>query len=476
MVYRDLREFLTKLEKEGQLVHIHDQILPEPDIRNIGRAASNLQNGPAVMMDNIKGYKGKRVVLNAHGSWANHAIMLGMKKDATIKEQFYNLDEKWDKYPGETRYVDKPSCQEVVIKDNINIAETIPIFRINSGDGGCFFSKASVITKDPDEPDNEDTQNVGTYRIQVQGKDVISIQCLPFHDMARQLVKAEERNEALPVAIALGVDPVLTFMASTPLKYNESEYKYAAAINGIPMDLCKGVVCKNLDIPANAEYVIEGEFIPRERFPEGPFGEFPGSYSGIRKQTRIKVKAITHRVNPIFENLYLGRPWTECDFLIALNTSVPLYKQLRETMPEVVSVNAMYQHGLSLIISTKNRFGGYAKNVAFRAASTPHGISYCKNIFLVGEDVDPFNFEEVMWSLSTRVRPDKDVIVIPNVPGMPLDPTSEPPGMGCKFIVDATPVTAPDKLLRDTKLVDKMEGKAKVYEKIIADLQKAAGK
>lgn len=474
MVYRDLREFLTKLEQEGQLVHIHDEILPEPAIREIGRAATDLPNGPAVMMDNIKGYKGKRLVLNVHGSWANHALMLGMKKDATIRDQFFNLNDKWDRYPGEVRYVDKPPCQEIVIKDNINIAEILPIFRINTNDGGCFFSKASVITKDLDDPDSIDTENVGTYRLQVQGKDIIGIQALPFHDLARHLVKAEALNKPLPIALALGVDPLLTFMASTPINYDQSEYKYAAALNGEPMELCKALT-SNLDVPANAEYVIEGEIIPRERYPEGPFGEFPGSYSGIRRQSRIRVKAITHRKDPIFENLYIGRPWTECDYLEALNTSVPLYKQLKETMPEVVSVNAGYQHGLTAIVATSNRFGGYAKSVAFRLASTPHGISYCKNIILVDEDVDPFNLTEVIWSLSTRMRADKDVIVIPYTPGMPLDPTSEPPGMGNKLIIDATKPTAPDVLLRDTKLVDQI-AKSKVYEKIITDLQKAAGK
>jgi UbiD family decarboxylase len=186
------------------------------------------------------------------------------------------------------------------------------------------------------------------------------------------------------------------------------------------------------------------------------------------------VKTITHRKNPIFENLFMGRPWTEIDYLMGLNTCVPLYKQLKETMPEVVAVNAMYQHGLTAIIATSNRFGGYAKSVAFRLASTPHGISYCKNIILVDADVDPFNLEEVMWSLSVRVRADKDVIVIPNTPGMPLDPTSFPAGMGNKFIIDATQPTAPDGLLRDTRLIDNPDSKG--FEKIIADLQAAAQK
>ncbi len=472
-MYRDLRGFLNKLEQEGQLVRVKDQILPEPTIREIGRAATDLPNGPAVIMDNIKGMKGMKVALNVHGSWANIALMMGLDKNTSVQNQFFNFLEAWDKYPGEIKFVDsaKAPCHEVVVDKNINLFEHIPLFRINKWDSACFLSKACVVSRDPDDPDNFDTQNVGTYRMQVIGKDQICIQALAFHDIARHITHAEEQNKPMPIAIALGNDPVLTFMASTPINYNLSEYKYAAAINGIPMELTKALTC-DLDVPANAEFVIEGEVLPRVRVPEGPFGEFPGSYSGMRRQSVIKVKSITYRKDPIFENLFMGRPWTEIDYLMGLNTCVPLYKQLKETMPEVVSVNAMYQHGLTAIVSTSNRFGGYAKSVAFRLASTPHGISYCKNIILVDADVDPFNLEQVMWSLSCRVRAEKDVIVIPNTPGMPLDPTSYPAGMGNKFIVDATAPTAPDGLLRDTRLIDNPDSKP--FEKVIADLQKVA--
>ncbi|GAB6173754.1 non-oxidative hydroxyarylic acid decarboxylases subunit C [Paradesulfitobacterium aromaticivorans] len=471
MAFRNLREFLAKLEEEGQLVHIHDEIMPEPDIRAVARAAGDLPNGPAVMLDNIKGYGGKSVVLNVHGSWANHALMFGMDKNTSPKEQFLELSRRWDNYPGQVQYVDNAPCQEVVVTENINLFELIPLYRINSYDGGFYFSKASIISKDPDAPDNFDKQNVGTYRLQVQGPDIIGMQALAFHDISIQLAKAEERNEPLPVAIALGVDPVLTFMASTPILYDQSEYKFASALSGVPQELTKAVTA-DLDVPAGAEYVIEGEILPRQRFPEGPFGEFPGSYSGVRRQVRIKVKAVTHCKNAIFENLYIGRPWTEADYLMALNTSVPLYRQLKETMPEVVAVNAIYQHGLTAIIATANRFGGYAKSVAFRLSSTPHGISYCKNIILVDADVDPFDLNQVMWALSTRVRADKDVIVIPNTPGMPLDPSSDPPGMSNKLIIDATTTTAPDHVMREVRMVDRIE-KASAYEKIISGLQTA---
>ena len=138
---------------------------------------------------------------------------------------------------------------------------------------------------------------------------------------------------------------------------------------------------------------------------------------------------------------------------MALNTSLPLYRQLKRDFPEVVAVNAMYTHGIGVVISTKSRFGGYGKAVAMRLLSTPHGIPYSKIVIVVDEFVDPFNLEQVMWALTTRVRPDKDVVLIPNAPGMPLDPSSEPAGMHTKLIIDATTPVAPDKA-RETELLE----------------------
>ena len=473
-MFRDLRSFLDKLEREGQLVHYTDEVMPEPDIRAILRAAADLgPTGPAVMIHNIKGYGGKKLVGGVHGSWANHALMLGMPKTATLKEQFYELDRRWESYPGDITWVDRPACQENVLDKDFNLLELLPLFRVNQHDGGFYLSKASVVTKDPDEPDSIDKENVGIYRIQVLGADTLSMQGLAFHDVAIHIRKAEERNEPLPVAVCLGVSPMLSFVASTPLEYAQSEYKYCAALDGEPLELTK-TSDGYLDVPAGAEYVLEGEVLPRVRVPEGPFGEFPGSYSGARKQVVIKVKRVTHRTDPIFENLYLGRPWTEIDTLMALNTCIPLYKQIRETMPEVKAVNAIYQHGLTVIIATDSRLGGYAKSVAFRAASTPHGISYVKNIILVDGDVDPFDLTQVMWAMSTRIRGAQDVIVIPGTPGMPLDPGSEPPGMGVKVIIDCTTPVAPEPPMRDVKMVDHVE-EAASYKDVLFDLQSRLG-
>lgn len=475
--YKDLREFLATLEEEGQLVRIKEEVSPEPDIGAAGRACANMKEKPAVLFEKVKGYK-YSVVTNVHGSWPNHALMMGMPKNATVKEQFLELNRRWDKFPVPPVIVSREQahCKENTITENINLFEVLPLYRINDQDGGFFISKASVVTGDPEEPENLDKLNVGTYRIQVKDIDRIGIQALPFHDIAIQLKKAEELNEPLPIAIALGNSPLVTFMASTPVAYDQNEYEFVGALqDGVPTEIVKADTAEHLYVPAHAEVVLEGYVMPRVRTCEGPFGEFPGSYSGARLQCEIKITRITHRTNPIFENLYLGMPWTEIDYLMALNTSVPMYKQLKATIPEVQAVNAMYTHGIGEIISVKSRYGGFAKSAAFRLLSTPHGTAYAKIIILVDEFVDPFNLEQVMWALTTRVKPTKDVSIIQNCAGMPLDPSSYPAGMHDKLIIDATTPVAPEPNPRAVELLVPSAATPK-WEEIIKGLMETASK
>lgn len=468
-----LREFLCVLEKEGLLMKVKEEVNPEPDIGAAGRAAANSAWKPAVLFEKVKGYT-TPVVTNVHGSWKSHALMLGMDKNTPVKEQFFELNRRWDAYPVEPVTMERAEapCKENTITENIDLFRMLAPYRINDQDGGFFLSKAAVITGDPEYPEDMNKLNVGTYRIQIKDKDRVGIQALPFHDIAIQLEKAEKANQPLPIAIALGNAPLVTFMASTPIAYDQSEYAFAGALqDGKPVRIVQADTCSYLYVPAESEVILEGYIIPRLRKVEGPFGEFPGSYSGCRLQCEIQITRITHRNNPIFENLYLGIPWTEIDYLMALNTSVPLFKQLKESMPEVVAVNAMYTHGMGVIISTKCRYGGYGKGVAFRLLSTPHGMPYSKVVIVVDEYVDPFNLEQVMWAITTRVQPDKDVAIIPNCPGMPLDPSSVPAGMHTKMIIDATTPVVPEPNPREVELLKPPFGTEK-WEKIINEYGK----
>lgn len=152
-VYKDLREFLVTLEEEGQLIRVKEEVDPEPDIGAAGRACANMDKKPAVLFEKVKGYK-YSVVTNVHGSWANHALMLGMPKDTSVKDQFYELNRRWDKFPVPPVILprEKAACKENTVTENINLFDILPLYRINDQDGGFFISKASVVTGDPEEP------------------------------------------------------------------------------------------------------------------------------------------------------------------------------------------------------------------------------------------------------------------------------------------------------------------------------------
>jgi vanillate/4-hydroxybenzoate decarboxylase subunit C len=441
--YKDLREFLSVLEQERQLLRVHDQVFPEPDIAAAACALTQIgEESPAIFFDKIAGYSSAQVAMNIHGSWSNHALALGMPKDTSMRDQFFEFVRRFQQYPGTLERVQSAPWQEVVVEKDLNLYELLPLFRLNRGDGGYFLDKACTISRDPDDWDNDDVENVGIYRLQVKGRNRLGIQPVPQHDIAIHIAHAEERGEDLPVAIALGNEPIITLMGATPLLYNQLEYKMAAVMQGAPYQVVK--TAKGLDVPWGSEYLLEGRVLCGQREAEGPFGEFPGYYSGGHRYPVIEIDRVSHRKNPIYDAVYVGRPWTELDFLQAMTTSAPIFLQLKETFPEIVAVNALYTHGLVVVVSTKIRYGGFAKYVGLRVLTTTHGLGYAKVVIVVDQDVDPFDLKQVMWAISVKVNPAGDIATIPNLSENLLDPACSPAGIVTKMIIDATTPVAPD--------------------------------
>jgi len=445
MPYDDLRSFLATLDEQGQLLRITDEVLPEPDVAAAANAAARMgDQAPALYFDNVKGFTDARIAMNVHGSWANHALALGLPRETGTKEQIDEFIRRWAEFPVAPEWrEDPPWAQHTMTGEDVDVFKVLPLVRLNDGDGGFYIDKAAVVSKDPDDPDNSGKQNVGIYRIEVKGKARLALQPVPMHDIAQHLHKAEERGEDLPIAITLGNDPVISIVAATPMRYEENEYELAGALRGAPAPIAEAPLT-GLPVPWGSEVVIEGVIEGRKREIEGPFGEFTGHYSGGRRMTVIRVDRISYRTDPIFEHLYLGMPWTEIDYLMAANTCVPLYQQLRADFPEVRAVNAMYTHGLVVIVSTATRYGGFAKAVGLRVLTTPHGLGYAATVIVVDEDVDPFNLPQVMWALSTRMNPEHDLVVVPNLPVLELAPQADTPGIVHKLIIDATAPAAPD--------------------------------
>ena len=445
MAYDDLRSFLDALDQEGQLLRISEEVSPEPDLAAAANAAGRIGEGaPALWFDNVSGFTDARIALNVHGSWRNHAMALGLPKETSTRDQVEEFARRWDDFPVRpVRRADPPWRENSVSGEEVNLFDVLPLFRLNDGDGGFYLDKAAVVSRDPDAPEDFDKQNLGIYRIEVIGTDRLALQPVPMHDIAQHLRKAEERGEDLPVAITLGNDPVVPIVAGMPMAYDQSEYEMAGALRGEPMPIATAPQT-GFDVPWGSEVVIEGRIESRVRQIEGPFGEFTGHYSGGRRMPVVRIDRISYRTDPIFESLYLGMPWTECDYLVGPNTCVPLLKQLRAEFPEVKAVNAMYTHGLLVIISTAKRYGGFAKAVGMRAMTTPHGLGYVSQVILVDEDVDPFDLPQVMWAQSAKVNPSEDVVVIPNLSVVELAPASQPAGITSKMIIDATTPVKPD--------------------------------
>jgi UbiD family decarboxylase len=446
MAYDDLREFLKALDEQGQLLRITEQVMPEPDIAAAANAAPRLgDNAPALYFDNVKGFTNARIAMNVHGSWANHALALGLPKDTGVKAQVDEFIARWANFPVKPVWrEDPPWAKNTQIGEDVNIFEVLPLIRLNDGDGGFYIDKAAVVSKDPEDPENSGKQNVGIYRIEVKGTRKLGLQPVPMHDIAQHLRKAEQVGDDLPIAITLGNDPVISIVASTPMEYDQNEYELAGALRGEPAPIAKSAL-HGLPVPWGSEVVIEGVIEGRKREIEGPFGEFTGHYSGGRNMTVIRIDRISYRDNPIFEHLYLGMPWTEIDYLMAANTCVPLYEQLKKDFPEVQAVNAMYTHGLIVIVSTKTRYGGFAKAVGMRVLTTPHGLGYAATVIVVDDDVDPFNLPQVMWALSTKMNPAGDLIQVPNMSILELAPQANTPGVVDKLIIDATTPASPDR-------------------------------
>ncbi|MET8413682.1 UbiD family decarboxylase, partial [Streptomyces sp. NPDC005195] len=271
MAYDDLRSFLEALDREGQLLRITEEVQPEPDIAAAANAAPRLGDAaPALYFDNISGFTDARIAMNVHGSWANHALALGLPKETGPKEQVEEFIRRWAEFPVRPEWREHPLwAGNTLDGDDVDIFEVLPLIRLNDGDGGFYIDKAAVVSKDPEDPEDSGKQNVGIYRIEVKGKRRLALQPVPVHDIAQHLRKAEESGEDLPIAIAVGNDPVISIVASTPMRYDENEYELAGALRGAPAPIAAAPLTR-LPVPGGSGVVMEGGIEGRKPEVVGP--------------------------------------------------------------------------------------------------------------------------------------------------------------------------------------------------------------
>jgi 4-hydroxy-3-polyprenylbenzoate decarboxylase len=333
--------------------------------------------------------------------------------------------------------VSSAPCQEVVETEHPSLA-SLPVLRCWPGDGGRYITLPMVFTRDP----VTGSRNVGMYRLQVYDDQTLGMHWQIHKGSAEHQRLAEERKEPMEVAIALGGDPCAIYSGSAPLPPGIDEMVFAGWLrgSGVPMVPCKTV---HVDVPAEAEIVLEGWVDPAERRLEGPFGDHTGYYSLARDYPVFHLKAITRRKNPIYPTTIVGRPPQE-DYWLGKATERIFLPIIRMMLPEIVDMNMPAEgvfHNL-VIVSIKKRYPGHARKVMY--ALWGLGLMMlAKNIVVVSDHVNVHDLSEVAWRATGNIDPKRDLVIVDG-PMDDLDHAALRHRFGGKLGVDATEKTEAD--------------------------------
>jgi 2,5-furandicarboxylate decarboxylase 1 len=418
----DLRSFLEALRDQGEIARIDKEVDP---VHELGSVIATLEQkqGPAAYFTNVKGYPGISVVGGLLSTHRKIAIALGCRPEEVTDRMEAVLDKPIA--PVEVR---NATGQEVIYvgKDLDLTALPIPVHA--PLDGGPFITAGVTVCADPETG----RQNLSFQRMHVKGRDRMGIMINEWRHMRSFLDKAETVGKPLPVAVAVGVDPVV--MIAAGFRYDGDEAEIAGGLRGRPLETVKCVSC-DLRVPASSEYVIEGEILPGVREEEGPLAEFTGHYGLLWKSPVFSVKAITHRRDAIWQTLN-GGSFEHINLGNVLPREPLVRRNARYVSKNVKAVHIPpYGSGFLAIIQIDKKNEGEPKNVAMAAM-----ISYVniKNVIVVDTDVDIYNPADVMWAFNNRVDPREDIFYVPNSQGHELDPCSDPTGLQTKMGIDAT--------------------------------------
>jgi 4-hydroxy-3-polyprenylbenzoate decarboxylase len=335
--------------------------------------------------------------------------------------------------------VKKAPVQEVVLTgDQIDLSR-LPIQTCWPGEPAPLITWPLVVTRGP-SADREDDYNLGIYRMQVLGRDRTIMRWLAHRGGAQhhRRWKAAGRPDALPACAVIGADPGTILAAVTPVPETLSEYQFAGLMRGAKVELVKAKTV-DLLVPANAEIVIEGHVLLDEYADEGPYGDHTGYYNSVEKFPVFQVSAITMRRDPIYLTTFTGRPPDEPSVLgEALNeVFIPL---IRQQFPEIVDF-WLPPEGCSYriaVVSMKKAYPGHAKRVMMGVWSYLRQFMYTKWVIVVDDDIDARDWKDVMWALSTRMDPARDITLVEGTPIDYLDFASPESGLGSKIGLDAT--------------------------------------
>jgi 4-hydroxy-3-polyprenylbenzoate decarboxylase len=453
MKYSDLREFIAFLEQRGELVRISQEVDPNLEMTEISDRTLRAK-GPALLFENPKGYN-TPVLCNLFGTPERVAMGMGQESVTALRdvgtllaflkepEPPKGLRDLWEKRHDFKQVLNMPvkeiknaPCQETVLEGDQVDLDKLPIQTCWPGDVGPLVTWALAITRGPEK----ERQNLGIYRMQKIAKNKLIMRWLAHRGGALDYRDFQKKypGKPYPVAIALGADPATTLGAVTPVPDTLSEYAFAGLLRGEKTQVVK-CIGSDLQVPASAEYILEGFLHPGEEAEEGPFGDHTGYYNEVETFPVFTIDRITHRKDPIYHSTYTGRPPDEPAILgVALNeVFVPI---LQKQFPEIVDFY-LPPEGCSYrmaVVSMKKQYPGHAKRVMLGVWSFLRQFMYTKFVIVTDDDVDVRNWEDVIWAMTTRMDPTRDTVLIDNTPIDYLDFASPVSGLGSKMGLDAT--------------------------------------
>jgi 4-hydroxy-3-polyprenylbenzoate decarboxylase len=453
MHYQDLRDFIEQLERSGELLRIRHPVDPYLEMTEICDRTLR-SGGPALFFENARGFE-LPVLANLFGTPERVAAGMGADSVASLREvgkllAFLKepdppkgMKDAWQKLPVFKKVLDmapkilkRAPCQQQVLEaDHVDLGR-LPIQTCWPDDAAPLITWALVVTRGP----RKERQNLGIYRQQVLSRNKVIMRWLAHRGGALDYQDWQIKNpgEPFPVAVALGADPATILAAVTPVPDTLSEYAFAGLLRGSKTEL---VQCRTIDlqVPASAEIVLEGYIHPGEEALEGPFGDHTGYYNERERFPVFTIDCITHRDNPIYHSTYTGRPPDEPAILgVALNeVFVPI---LQKQFPEITDFY-LPPEGCSYrmaCISMNKQYPGHAKRVMFGVWSFLRQFMYTKFVIVTDDDVNVRDWKDVVWAMTTRMDPARDVTLVENTPIDYLDFASPESGLGSKIGMDAT--------------------------------------
>jgi len=426
MAWTDFRHFLQGLEEAGELKRISREVSPEFEIAAYIRRASDA-NGPAFLFERVRGHPGWTVAGGVYGTYSKLALALGtdLRSVGDVYGQAVHVP-----IPPVTMN-DGPVKEVVMTGDKIDCTQ-LPLVRHSEHDAGRYVTAGVSMAKDP----VTGVLGLSIQRMQLKGPRRFGVNLPAERRIGRAYAKAEERGEALPMAVVLGAGPYVDLGSQAKIAHDEAKLGVAGALAGAPIELVKAETC-DVGVPARAEIVIEGRLLPKVREPEGPFGEVGGTY-GLRDNRHVfEVTAITTRRHPIYQTVLTGMPITE-NHVMAYAPITEVAKRLAKmACPEVRDVHAIGPYYI-IIVSIKKRLEGEARNVILSVLGPAAGAPQAKWVIVVDDDIDVRNWDQVVWAMYTRVQPERDVMLFPTMVGAPLDPSAPIHRHTSKIGIDAT--------------------------------------